>query len=206
MALLYVAKRNQHLTHAIPTSHDYLSPNLPPPKGPPLLPTDAPSNFVATWEWTGTIDMSNYLSIPAALEFRRWMGGEAAIMAYNSNLARQAGEIVSRKLGGGSVVMEVDAASDAERLTASMVNVSIPVDVAATDADERRVELAMLGARLQTRLSTENETFVMFYVHADRIWIRLSAQVWLEPSDFEWVADKIQALVLEHHMQTKATI
>ncbi len=206
VALLYVAKRNQHLTHAIPTSHDYLSPNLPPPKGPPLLPTDAPSNFVATWEWTGTIDMSNYLSIPAALEFRRWMGGEAAIMAYNSNLARQAGQIVSQKLGAGSVVMEVEAASQAERLTASMVNVSIPVDVAATDADERRTELAMLGARLQTRLTTENETFVMFYVHADRIWIRLSAQVWLEPSDFEWVADKIQGLVLEHQLQTKATI
>ncbi|SPO27978.1 related to isopenicillin N epimerase [Ustilago trichophora] len=204
VAFLYTPPRNQHLSLAIPTSHDYLSPNLPKPSGPALIPTNAPTNYIATWEWTGTQDLSNYLTIPAALEFRRWMGGEKAIMEYNFSLAQKAGEIVSKILGNNSHVMEVDSDKQDEKLTAAMVNVSIPISV--NKETEGGNELAILAAKLQTRLTTENDTFVMFYVHADKIWIRLSAQVWLEESDFVWVAGKIRDLVLEEELAIKATV
>ena len=204
VAFLYTPKRNQHLAHAIPTSHDYVSPNLPKPAGPALIPTDAPSNYIATWEWTGTQDLSNYLTIPAALEFRRWMGGEEAIMAHNSALARRAGAIVSSILGKTSTVMEVPDPSEKEQLTAAMVNVSVPI--VAPSATQNGNELAYLAAKLQTRLMTEHETFVMFYVHAGKIWIRLSAQVWLEEADFKWAAETIRDLVLDEEMATKASI
>ncbi|SNX86343.1 related to isopenicillin N epimerase [Melanopsichium pennsylvanicum] len=200
VAFLYTPKRNQHFAQAIPTSHDYVSPNLAPPTGPPLLSSDAPSNYVGRWDWTGTQDLSNYLTIPAALEFRRWLGGEEAIMNYNTTLALKAGQIVSTKLGKGSVVMEVDNPTESEKLTACMVNVSIPITTAKDD------ELAYLADKLQTRLMKENNTFVVFRVHAAKIWCRLSAQVWLQQSDFEWVADKIAQLVLEEEMQAKASI
>lgn len=204
VAFLYTPKRNQHLALAIPTSHDYLSPNLPKPTGPALIPTNAPSNYVATWEWTGTQDLSNYMTVPFALEFRRWMGGEKAVIEYNTNLARKAGKLVSQKLGNGSVVMEVEGAKDEDKLTACMVNVSIPITPPPAKAGGN--ELAFLAAKLQTRLTTENDTFVMFYVHAGKIWIRLSAQVWNEEKDYDWVADKIAAMVLEEEMKAKATV
>lgn len=203
VAFLYTPKRNQHLAHAIPTSHEYESPNLPKPTGPKLLPTNAPTNYVSTWEWTGTQDLGNYLTIPAAIEFRKWMGGESSIIAYTSSLAKKAGEIVSTRLGHGSTVMEVENPTEDHKLTASMVNVSIPIQPPTT---EQGNQLAFLAAKLQTRLMNEHNTFVMFYVHADKIWIRLSAQVWLEESDFEWAADKIAQMLLEEEMRFKATV
>ncbi|SPO28808.1 related to isopenicillin N epimerase [Ustilago trichophora] len=203
VAFLYTPKRNQHLCLAIPTSHDYLSPNLPHPTGPALIPTDAPTNYIATWEWTGTQDLSNYLTIPAALEFRRWMGGETAIMKYNFELARKAGLIVSSILGKHSQVMEVQSDLEEDRLTAAMVNVSIPISIG---PQQEGNELAFLAAKLQTRLTNENDTFVMFYVHAGKIWIRLSAQVWLEEKDFVWVAERIRDLVLEEELAIKASV
>ena len=202
VAFLYTPKRNQHIAHAIPTSHEYLSPNLPKPTGPRLLPTDAPTNYVSTWEWTGTQDLGNFLTIPAAIEFRKWMGGEEGIINYNTMLARKAGEIVSARLGNGSTVMEVPNPTDAEKLTACMVNVSIPITPPESSQGN---ELAFLAAKLQNRLMTEHDTFVMFYVHADKIWIRLSAQVWLEERDFEWVADKIDQMLLEEKTQNLST-
>ncbi|CDU24984.1 related to isopenicillin N epimerase [Sporisorium scitamineum] len=208
VAFLYTPPRNQPIAQAIPTSHSYLSPNLPPPNAPALIPTAAPSNYVATWEWTGTIDLSNYISVGAAIEFRGWMGGEEAIVQNNAKLARKAGKIVSGRLGRGSVVMEVcEDANEEEKLTASMVNVSVPIAVPpASGEGDGEVQLAKLAYKLQSRLTNEHDTFVMFYVHADKIWIRLSAQVWLEESDFEWVAKKIEQMLLEEELQFKASI
>lgn len=207
VALLYAPKRNQALAQAIPTSHEYLSPNLPAPTGPRLLPTDAPSNFISTWEWTGTMDLGNYLTIPAALEFRKWMGGEEAIIQYNTELARRAGDVFAKTIGRDAEVMEVSNPTDGERLTAAMVNVSIPIkpkSLSGGNGDGN--ELAFLAAKLQKRLMTEHETFVMFYVHAGKIWVRLSAQVWLEEKDFVWAAERIGELLLEEEMETKASV
>ena len=200
VAFLYTPRRNQHLSLAIPTSHSYISPNLPPPQGPALIPTDAPSNYVATWEWTGTIDFGNYLTVSAALEFRRWMGGEHKIMQYTTALAKKAGEIVSSRLGKGSTVMEVEG----DELTAAMVNISIPITP--EQAGDRQTELRKLAYSLQSRFTQENDSFVMFYVHDDKIWIRLSAQVWLVEQDFVWVAERLEKLLLEVELETKAKI
>lgn len=208
-AFLYAPARNQGLATAIPTSHFYLSPNIPKSNAPDLIPTKAPSNWVATWEWTGTIDLSNYLSVPAAIEFRKWMGGEQSIMQYNSELAQKAGEIVSKRLGKGSLVMEVENPTQEEKLTACMVNVSVPIGLPPTQGlseEEAHVQLDVLATKLQTRLASEHDTFVMFRPHAGKVWIRLSAQVWLEESDFEWVADKIAQMVLEEDTQSKASV
>lgn len=209
-AFLYAPKRNQQFAQAIPTSHFYLSPNVPKSNAPDLIPTNAPSNWVATWEWTGTIDLSNYLSVPAAIEFRKWMGGEDAVMQHNAQLARRAGEIVSSRLGKGSEVMEIETPTETERLTASMVNISVPITLPKSSsnlsAEEVNVQLDVLATKLQTRLANEHDTFVMFRPHANKIWIRLSAQVWLEEKDFEWVADKIAQMILEEELQSKASV
>ncbi|CAO1636287.1 unnamed protein product [Sympodiomycopsis kandeliae] len=183
-AFLYVPKRNQHLVPGMPTSHYYISPADPPSNGPALLPTDAPSNFVASWEFTGTVDMANYLSTTQAIQYRQWLGGEKAIMTYNHQLAVKGGAILTSRLGPQSTVM------GGQELTACMVNVSVPLDLDNVDRD-RFGSVQHIAAHLQTQLAENNPTFVPFYVHDDKIWIRASAQIWLEESDFEWLADDI---------------
>lgn len=177
---MYAPKRTQQYLPSMPTSHYYISPTDPPATGPPLLPTDAASNFVASWEFNGTVDLSNFLSLTQALEYREWLGGNDAIMRYNSTLARRGGQILTKLLGPRSVVM------GAVELTAAMVNVSIPVDVGAIDR-HAFPSLQHVAVRLQAVLADNNPTFIPFYAHNDKVWARVSAQVWLEERDFEWL-------------------
>ncbi|PWN54261.1 PLP-dependent transferase [Violaceomyces palustris] len=200
-ALLYVPKRNQHLALGIPTSHDYESPNLPKSKGPILLPSDAPSMFIKMWEWTGTQDLSSHLSIPYAIEFRKWLGGEDKIIEYNSNLARKGAAIVKELLGQESTIMDVvDPLDDSpeaksQRLTACMSNVSIPLNGSLQGQVLEPHTLAHVGAELQTTLSESFDTFVPFYQHDGKVWIRISGQVWLEESDFQWLGERLKEVL-----------
>lgn len=204
VALLYTPKRNQSLAQAIPTSHEYISPNLPPPTPPGLFPTNAVSNYVSSWEWTGTIDLGNYLTIPYALQFRRWMGGEDAIMQYNCNLALKAGAAFASKLGKNAHLMQFpnSSSSSNQSLTAAMVNISIPIGTSKAEQGDAN-QLAFIAASLQTKLMQQHDTFVMFYPHAGKVWARLSAQVWLEEGDFIWAAERIAELLQQDEFQLK---
>jgi selenocysteine lyase/cysteine desulfurase len=73
-SVMYVDKAVQHLVQAVPTNTSYLR------KGAEFKPFDSystPSAFVTAFEWTGTIDLSNFFSTDVAIDFRKWLGGEA---------------------------------------------------------------------------------------------------------------------------------
>lgn len=179
----------------MPTSHYYINPlAAPQDKGVDLIATDAPSNFVAVWEFSGTVDLSNFCSLSAALDYRRWLGGEDKIRAYTSDLAHKGGTILCKELGSGSKVMNLDDGQADRSLTASMVNVLVPVNYSKVDTGAFPTK-AHISAHLQSELSSRLPTFVPFYVHDEAIWIRVSAQVWLEESDFEWVGKGLSQLL-----------
>lgn len=46
----------------------------------------------------GTIDYTPYLSVEAALQWREWVGGEAAIQKYCHELAIEGGKILANTL------------------------------------------------------------------------------------------------------------
>ena len=54
---------------------------------------------MTNFEFVGTNDNGPFTCVPAALEFRKSIGGEDAIMAYCTELARQGGRLVANKLG-----------------------------------------------------------------------------------------------------------
>ncbi|KAK6349420.1 hypothetical protein TWF696_005704 [Orbilia brochopaga] len=176
-AVLYVPVRNQHLiTTSIPTSHYYLprsaqqyfSPIAPGPK----------SNFVLQFEFNGTIDPSPLLSVPAALEFRRKIGGEDAIRNYCTNLAYDGGERVARILG--TEILKPDA-SGADAGRCPMVNIRLPLPPVP------KGEVEVVYNRLTKDLGRRENTFVQVYVHGGKWWVRLSGQVYLQIEDFEWI-------------------
>ncbi len=62
----------------------------------------------------GTVDWAPYLSVSAALDFRKWLGGEGVIDRYCHNLAIEGGKTLAKVLN--TKVMDEDG-----QFTAHMV-------------------------------------------------------------------------------------
>lgn len=97
-ALMYVPKRSQSLIHSLPISHGYISQKKR--REANYVEADSkPSAFEIEFRATGTIDYSPFLAIKDAIEYRKTLGGEEAIMAYTTELAQTGGQIIAKALG-----------------------------------------------------------------------------------------------------------
>lgn len=82
-AAMYVPFRNQRLIRSsFPTGHFYESERYPTVGGAPH-----PWKFVEQFGWNGTNDWTQFLSVGDAIDFRKSIGGEDRIIAYNHSLA-----------------------------------------------------------------------------------------------------------------------
>ncbi|KAI9710652.1 MAG: hypothetical protein M1828_002139 [Chrysothrix sp. TS-e1954] len=194
-ALLYAASRAQHLIRTtLPTSHGFVAParvlagrgkasNPLPPPPPGMTP------FVALFESFPTTDVTAYMCVPAALRFRSQVcGGEAAIHAYCTTLARLGGDAAARILG--TEVM--DNAAGTLRADSVMANVRLPIttaDIGVKEGDEQA-----LVRWLELRCLEEFKASIQTYWHGGCWWTRLSAQVYLDVGDFEWAAEVLGGL------------
>ncbi|PPQ95574.1 hypothetical protein CVT26_008602 [Gymnopilus dilepis] len=161
-AILYVPERNQHIIKAsIPTSAYYVSPKDRP---------EPNTSFIEQFEWNGTIDWAPLLTIPDALEFREWMGGEEKINAYCHDLAIEGGKRLAEVLGTRVMDPEGD-------LTLNMVNVALPLPGSIHMT-------AALNRAFIDKMLDRNAYGAHFY-HNGGWWTRCSAQVWNEVEDFE---------------------
>ena len=127
--------------------------------------------FIAEFDWTGTRDPTPFLSVPAAIAFHRRLGG-AALMARNQALALAAAERLAARWGtalGGPAVN-----------FAAMVTVRLPAEGAASD--ER-------AAALQLRLAEEHGIETAIKLESGALWLRLAAQAYNQPADYERLAD-----------------
>ncbi|GJE88634.1 PLP-dependent transferase [Phanerochaete sordida] len=188
-AALYVPKRNQHLIKAsVPTSHAY--------PGADLIRETGDTNFVEQHEWTGTQDFIPYLSIPHALAFRKWLGGEDAINGYCHKLAREGGQRLATILG----TRVLDASGEA---TLCMTNVQLPLPVEETgpNANANGVYTpdvrAKLSALFANRFLNKYNTHPGTFFHAGAVWCRISVQVWTEMADFEYVGKALNEICKE---------
>lgn len=197
-AVFYVPKRNQRLIRSsLPTSHGFvavLKPGTPAITNPP--PPANTNPFVEKFAFVATVDTSPYASVPAAIDYRRTLGGERAIAAYLVDLARRGGRAAKDVLG--TDVLENEEGTLGK---CAFANVRLPLD-----ADEllvlvhgRRVpeaaeEAATAKAQLRNALvqwmprviARDYDTFMSLFWYGGNWWVRLSAQVYLEVSDFEW--------------------
>ncbi|KAI0875894.1 pyridoxal phosphate-dependent transferase [Hypoxylon argillaceum] len=179
-AVFYVPLRNQHLiTSTLPTSHGYV-----PKSGSrfnPLPPSSKPA-FVNNFEFVGTVDMSPYACVGAAIEWReRVLGGEARIREYIHTLARKGGEAAARILG-----TEVLDNASRSMSRCALINVALPIDVGVAPPSTQHW--------MMRTMVEEYKTFVALIVHEGRLWARLSAQVYLDVEDFEWAGHMLLEL------------
>ncbi|KAI6042507.1 pyridoxal phosphate-dependent transferase [Pisolithus marmoratus] len=170
-AVLYVPKRNQHIIKSpIPTPVEYHSPQDEDYKG--------PQEFVKLFEWTGTIDLVPHISPNAALDFRAWLGGEHKINEYTRKLAIEGGKYLAERFGTSLLDPEGS-------FTLSMVNVELPMP---GEIQETTEVLALIRDTLYLKWNVS----AAFFRHNKKWWVRCSAQIYNELSDFHVVADALE--------------
>ncbi|KAK4698914.1 hercynylcysteine S-oxide lyase, partial [Phenoliferia sp. Uapishka_3] len=175
-AVMYVAKANQHLIHSIPIGHSYAQRRAS---------RSGNREWVGEFEWNGTSDFSPYLSVAAALDFRKFCGGEKRITDYCHRLAIEAGEEVAKMLG-----TETMRNKEGEgELVANMINVRLPITMPSPNlpaAEYNKVLSSQKSYLYMTQIET-HKTVAPGFVHAGQWWVRFSAQIYNDIEDFRLV-------------------
>ncbi|KAL2267936.1 hypothetical protein VTJ83DRAFT_5213 [Remersonia thermophila] len=205
-AVFYVPERNQPLMRStLPTSHGFV-PREDGPAGalfqPSPLPPSSKPRYVANFEFVGTLDNAPYLCVKDSIRWREEvLGGEERIREALTGLARSGGKRAAEILG--THVLD----NEERTLTrCAMVNVALPLalgEAAGADgpggkdstATMPRVPASDASAVINWILETlmsEHDTFVALFTYDGRFWARLSAQVYLDLSDFAWAGERLK--------------
>lgn len=193
-AVLYVPERNQPLMRStVPTSHGYVAKTGGSFRNP--LPPNNNSEFVTNFEFVGTIDNTNYLVAPDAIEFREKVcGGEKAIMEYCHKLAKEGGKAVATILG----TRIMDNSTETLTKDCCLVNVLLPLEISPSKVACKNCidpgNQAIATEWMQEELIKDFNTFMPIYFFEGQWWTRLSGQIYLELSDFEWAGAALKAI------------
>ncbi|KAF9884560.1 hypothetical protein FE257_001505 [Aspergillus nanangensis] len=213
-AVFHVPVRNQHLIRTtIPTSHEFT------PRGQTeSLNLSTKSRFELRFQNVAITDDTPYLTIPAALRFRRDLpGGDEAIFTYIR-------EVVFHGANSVAEILETEVLEerDASESKPSMIrdcafgNVRLPFLIQASSgavldaSGEKKLgagpnwpkinpkQALDVASGIQTRLVTDHSTSLTIFLHNSALWARISGQVYLEADDFTWLGQVLKSLCERH--------
>ncbi|MDP2368119.1 MAG: hypothetical protein Q8M25_07755, partial [Rhodoferax sp.] len=133
------------------------------------------SGFPLEFDWQGTRDYSAWLAMTAALDFVEAFGAAR----YRQVLRAQATAAAALLCQRWSVDLPAPAS-----LFSAMVTLPLPADDAATE------ENAKLW---HDKLWTQHRIEVPVFAFDGRLWVRISAQIYNELSDYEALARAVSA-------------
>jgi isopenicillin-N epimerase len=131
------------------------------------------SGFTAEFDWTGTVDPTAYLAVPAAIAFFERLGGEA-LMDRNRRLVADAATLLAGRLG-------TEVGSPVE-MTGSMALVRLPLELEAKKSESDKVRQALRSAGADSPV----------HPLAGGLWLRLSAYAYNEMADYERLAELLR--------------
>ncbi|KAJ5771433.1 uncharacterized protein N7511_003484 [Penicillium nucicola] len=187
-AVLYVPERNQAMIRStLPTSHGF----VPQLHG---IPCAKETGFVSNFDFVGTTDSVSFLTVPEAIQWRHTTcGGEDKIRQYCIQLTRKGGQRVAEILE--TKVLDNVSHSLTE---CCMVNILLPL-TKPTSGDQSLVRVT--GAPsvtvtdwMQQTMIERFNTFMPVFPFQGSWWVRLSGQIYLEESDFEWAGWTLKEL------------
>ncbi|TAD92298.1 MAG: aminotransferase class V-fold PLP-dependent enzyme [Alphaproteobacteria bacterium] len=137
---------------------------------PLVISHDQPLGFPQAFDWTGTIDCSGPMALPVALA---WYRAQTNLMVRNSLLARVGAEVLTAAWG--------TAVTAPPSMRGAMAAVAAPagLGIAATRAD---------ALALHQRLRREFRIEVPVMAFQDRLWVRISAQVYNSIEEYHRLA------------------
>jgi isopenicillin-N epimerase len=152
----------------------WTKPSRQPDLHPTIISWGYGTGYTAEFDWTGTRDWSAALALPDAIAFHTRLGG-TGLMNANARLAREAAEQLATRW---------HTRLGAPDLHAAMTMVALPFSGAVTEerALAIRHELFNLGCD------------VPVIALGDTLWVRLSAQAYNLPSDYERLGDLIDMI------------
>jgi isopenicillin-N epimerase len=136
-------------------------------------------SFHAQFDWTGTADPTPYLSIPAALDFMGSLGW-GRVRRHNHALVEQGRAVLADALGTEVQVPESSFGS--------MALVALPDGVGATAEQAQAMQTTLYAnERIEVPLGSWN----------DRGYVRLSAQAYNAPAEYDRLATALSAMTLK---------
>jgi isopenicillin-N epimerase len=139
----------------------------------PIVSWGRDRGFHHEFEHTATADPTSYLAAPEGIALlQEW--GFAACTAYMHNLACTAGELLADAWG--------TRFSTPREMIGARVTVPLPPSAGTTDDEAAQVRLALL---------VEDRIEVQLHAWRERLWVRVSAQVYNELSDIEQLANAV---------------
>jgi isopenicillin-N epimerase len=139
----------------------------------PIVSWGRSRGFRHEFEHTATSDPTSYLAAPEGLALlREW--DFAACVKYMHGLAWEAAGILAERW---QTKFEIP-----REMVGSMATVPLPPQAGATDADALRLRLALL---------VEDRIEVQLHAWRNRLWVRVSAQVYNDRSDIARLAEAV---------------
>jgi isopenicillin-N epimerase len=140
---------------------------------PPVISWGLDKGFAAEFDWVGTRDASAWLAAPEGIAFLANYGWEA-LRAHNHDLAWRGARMLADRWG--------TALGFDEAAVGFMATVPMPSGLGSTPAD---------AARVRDWLLFDERIEVQVHAAHDRLWARISAQVYNDWADLERLADAV---------------
>ena len=171
---LFVRRERQAGLHPAVISHGYNTPR------------EGRSRFHDEFDWQGTLDVTAWLAVPAALRFCAGLvpGGWPALMEKNHDLAVSARNLLCARLGVPPPCPDA--------MLGCMATLPLPDSLQDRTAGDSRAVIARFDP-LQSRLLAEHriEVPVVKWGTPTRRWIRISAHAHNSPGDYARLADAL---------------
>ncbi|KAJ5737867.1 Pyridoxal phosphate-dependent transferase major region subdomain 1 [Penicillium malachiteum] len=205
-AVFYVPARNQGMMRStLPTSHGFVVRDTVEQQGNKKQEDflQKKTEFETNFEFVGTTDNIAFLTIPAAIKWRQQVcGGEQKIQEYCTTLSKKGGVRVAEILG--TRILEDNGHC---MTNCSMINILLPLErptsgtgslVKCKDSTETRT----ITDWMQLALIEHWKTFMPIFPFQGRWWVRLSGQIYLDESDFEWAGWTLKAALENLEQET----
>jgi len=170
---------------------------------PTVISSTGRQDFIGRYGYTGTRDYTGFAALPAALDFRDFLGGDEQIYSYCHNLSVSAGRFLATSWGTDLLVPE--------EMSGFMVNVILPSrNETAVTAMQQNLNSSygiyiVVGAVKVNRKWNESNMEVKYF--EDTLYVtRLSAQVYLEQDDFRPLAHLVPELLRQGRKELKAAL
>jgi isopenicillin-N epimerase len=131
-------------------------------------------SFKEAFHWVGTDDSTGWLAAPVAVALTRERMAER--VARNHSLVQRGREVIAGRVG-----TELPHPDD-PRLYGSIATIPLPGRPGTHE-------------RIRGALSREFRIDTMPLTWGDRLWIRISGQVYNDPSDYEALAEALPAVL-----------
>jgi selenocysteine lyase/cysteine desulfurase len=167
-ATLYVDRKHHNSIHTMPVSHSYLDDSTH------LSAEDQKNRLIDRFWFYGTKNYASIQVIPDAAKFRaEECGGEKAIHDYCHGLAKQVGELVSKKWG--TYYLEQ---------TSTMVTVEVPIKNFPKLAEDWPKIDNLVYAKM-----FEEKAYTPCSPHNGKLFARFSCQIYNDLNDFDFASD-----------------